>query len=61
MTATPDAIPPQAVVELLQRFTIPLVLKPMNSAFLLQLIDQASERLARVRSQSSESNQKDTV
>ena len=61
MTATPEAIPPQAVVDLLQRFSIPLVLKPMNSAFLLQLIDQASERLAQARSNDSESNQRDTV
>ena len=45
MTATPDAIPPKAIVELLERFSIPLVVKPIDPSHLLLLIDHAAGRL----------------
>jgi CheY-like chemotaxis protein len=45
MTATPDAIPPKAIVELLERFSIPLVVKPIEPSHLLLLIDHAAGRL----------------
>ena len=46
MTASPDAIPPRAVVDLLERFSIPLVVKPLDPDYLLILVDQAAQRLA---------------
>jgi CheY-like chemotaxis protein len=61
MTATPDAIPPKAVTELLERFTIPLVLKPLDQAYLLFLVNQAAERLSGVQNVDQEPNQGDTV
>jgi two-component system, chemotaxis family, chemotaxis protein CheY len=45
MTATPDAIPPKAIAELLQRFSIPLVVKPIDPSHLLLLVDHAAGRL----------------
>ena len=45
MTATPDAVPPKAIVELLERFSIPLVVKPIDPSHLLLLIDHAAGRL----------------
>ncbi|MGO8946836.1 MAG: response regulator [Ktedonobacterales bacterium] len=45
MTATPEAIPPRAIVELLDRFAIPLVVKPLDPTYLLHLVDQAAQRL----------------
>jgi CheY-like chemotaxis protein len=45
MTATPNAIPPKAIVELLERFTIPLIVKPIDPSHLLLLIDHAAGRL----------------
>jgi len=61
MTATPNAIPPKAVTDLLERFTIPLVLKPLDPAYLLLLVDQAAERLSGVQSVDQEPNQGDSV
>jgi CheY-like chemotaxis protein len=61
MTGTPDAIPPKAVTELLERFTIPLVLKPLDPAYLLFLVNQAAERLSGVQNVDQEPNQGDTV
>jgi CheY-like chemotaxis protein len=61
MTATPDAVPPKAVTELLERFTIPLVLKPLAPAHLLFLVDQAAERLSGVQSVDREPHQGDAV
>src|SRR5215472_16378701 len=49
MTATPDAIPPKAVTELLERFTIPLVLKPLDPAYLLFLVNHAAGRLSGIQ------------
>ena len=60
MTAPPEAIPPKAVAELLQRFSIPLVLKPLDPAHLLILVDQAAERLHNDTGTDQESNQRDT-
>src|SRR5215469_7094690 len=45
MTATPDAVPPKAIVELLERFRIPLVVKPIEPSHLLLLVDHAAGRL----------------
>src|SRR5215469_18301758 len=45
MTATPEAIPPKAVAELLERFSIPLVIKPLSPSQLLLLVEQADGRL----------------
>jgi CheY-like chemotaxis protein len=45
MTATPDAVPPKAIVELLERFNIPLVVKPIDPSHLLLLVDHAARRL----------------
>jgi CheY-like chemotaxis protein len=61
MTATPNAIPPKAVTELLERFTIPLVLKPLDPAYLLFLVNQAAERLSGVQNVDQEPNQEDTA
>jgi CheY-like chemotaxis protein len=61
MTGTPDAIPPKAVTDLLDRFTIPLVLKPLDPAYLLFLVDRAAERLSGVRHSDPELNHRDTV
>jgi CheY-like chemotaxis protein len=61
MTATPEAIPPKAVAELLQRFSIPLVIKPLSPAQLLQLVDQAADRLHNNPSTYQEWNKRDTL
>jgi two-component system nitrogen regulation response regulator GlnG len=61
MTATPDAIPPKAVSDLLERFTIPLVLKPLEPAFLLSLVDQAVERLAGIQNLDQKPNEGEAV
>ena len=61
MTATPDAIPPKAVTDLLERFTIPLVLKPLDPAFLLSLVDQAAVRLSGIQNLDQEPNQGEAV
>jgi CheY-like chemotaxis protein len=45
MTATPDAVPPRAIVELLERFRIPLIVKPIDPSHLLLLVDHAVGRL----------------
>ena len=61
MTGTPNAIPPKAVVDLLERFTIPLVVKPLDPDYLLRLVDQAAGRLASLSSRDQERSHKDTV
>ena len=61
MTATPDAIPPKAVADLLERFTIPLVVKPLDPTHMLSLVDQAAERLSSVENVDRQPNQGDTV
>ncbi len=54
MTGTPDAIPPRAVAELLERFSIPLVVKPIEPPQLLYLVDQAAARLQQAQDQEQE-------
>ena len=61
MTATPDAIPPKAVVDLLRRFTIPLVVKPLHPSHLLLLVDQAVGRLQNGQDPNRERNYRDSV
>ena len=54
MTGTPDAIPPRAVAELLEQFSIPLVVKPIEQPQLLFLVDQAAARLQRIHQREQE-------
>jgi CheY-like chemotaxis protein len=61
MTATPEAIPPKAVAELLERFSIPLVIKPLSPTQLLLLVDQADGRLHNNPSTYQEWNKRDTL
>jgi CheY-like chemotaxis protein len=61
MTATPEAIPPKAVAELLERFSIPLVIKPLSPSQLLVLVDQAAGRLHNNPSTEQELNKRDTL
>ena len=61
MTATPEAIPPKAIAELLARFSIPLVIKPLSPSHLLLLVDQAAGRLHNDPDTDRESNKRDTL
>jgi CheY-like chemotaxis protein len=46
VTATPDAIPPSAVAEMLTRLRVPLLVKPFAAEQLLALIARAKQQLA---------------
>jgi putative two-component system response regulator len=61
MTATPEAIPPKAVAELLEHFSIPLVIKPLSPSHLLLLVDQAAGRLHSSPRTDQEWNKRDVL
>lgn len=46
MTATLQAVPPQAVADLLRRYRIPLLEKPFNESALLRHVTLAEARIA---------------